>query len=185
MKTLPFRHTTFQFGNEDFSEILRNFFTFQTFIFSGYLLSIPSVIIRNSSTPICATFHNLYHDVTITFTLRALRRDTTHTQQERFRRGRCTLSFKNNWRVLNFKIVWNSSIGQILIDLLQEPKLLVPYGIVWLQIDVSDLKKNAVLWIYVRRSHWGKYLIRCRLEKVISNHGFGFTWKRCAFSIFY
>ena len=80
-------------SNEDFSRIFCNFLNFQTFIFSGYLLSMPSVIVRNSSTPVCATFHNLYHDVTITFTLRALRRDTTHTQQELFRRGRCTLLY--------------------------------------------------------------------------------------------
>ncbi len=56
-------------------------------IFSGYLISVPSVIVRNSSTPVCATFHHIPYDVTVTFTLRALRRQTTHTQQERFSRG--------------------------------------------------------------------------------------------------
>ncbi len=54
---------------------------------SGYILTLPSVIVRNSSTPVCATFHNIQHDVTVTLTLRALRKDTTHTQQERFPRG--------------------------------------------------------------------------------------------------
>ncbi len=56
--------------------------------FRGYLLTLPSTVVRNTTARTCVTLHGIYNDVIMEFNLQLVGKDSVHRHKEIFTKGK-------------------------------------------------------------------------------------------------